>query len=115
MERTAKKHTTKELYRCSSTEWARMPYEEALIFRMVKAREVMNAYKRLASNVPNKIKSKSYLKYVSLYTASEDAYYWNLGFLYEIKKDRKNEYKNRKKTKWKIFSKWINNYCEKCF
>ena len=71
---------TFDLYRCSATEWSKLPYLEALHFRVIKAREAMSHY-RLVRPVTDDSIAK--------YNDSEDAVKWNIKFIEEIKKDNK--------------------------
>ena len=81
--------TTFELYRCSPLEWNTLPYEDALEYRALKAKEAMAYYKTQAESVSNKF-SENYNKHLKLRIGSENALKWNKRFLEEIKieKDR---------------------------
>ena len=83
--------TTFELYRCSSLLWAKLEYEDALHFRMKKAREAKEYYRILGGRVHKAIGWMYGLDYediVQKYRDSEDAAEWNQIFINEIEKDR---------------------------
>ena len=100
------KHKTFDLYRCSALVWARLPYEEALNFRIIKANIAMLYYRQEAKkNIKNDIK---YQYFINKYTTSQEAKQWNEEFLEEIIEERKkNGIKNYKRSAWSLFSEWI--------
>lgn len=91
------KHKTFDLYRCSALVWARLPYEIALNYRILMAKEAMLYYRKKATKHLNK-NDKKYQKFVKKYEDSEDAKNWNQKLLKEIHNERqKNETNNNKK------------------
>ncbi len=80
---------TFDLYRCSALLWAGLEYEDALRFRIEKAKEAMTFYRESAQ--PLDKMSEEYLSIEKKYLDSEDAVKWNRTFLDEIINERKRK------------------------
>jgi len=78
---------TFDLYRCSALEWAKLDYEDALHFRIDKAKKAMTYYRRVSTLMPKM--SDGYKSMQNKYLDSEDAREWNKGFVEEIENERK--------------------------
>ena len=87
---------TYDLYLCSPLLWAGLKYEEALEFRMKKARLAMMHYKRQAEGVMQD--KDKYRAYILKYNDSHDAFDWNRAFLDEIIMERKRIKDEERKT-----------------
>lgn len=83
------------LYRCSPLLWAGLEYEDALSFRIDKAREAMNFYREESKNFHWLDDSGKDKENTQRYVASEKAMEFNRDLLEEIKEERKE---NAKKT-----------------
>ncbi len=74
--------STYALYRCSPLLWAGLKYEDALEFRIEKARLAMTYYKHEAEKVMQD--SDKYKEFVDKFMDSDNAKKWNESFLEEI-------------------------------
>ena len=85
---------TNRLYRCSTLEWANLPYEEALHFRIAKAEEAKDYYREQSAQYSDVWSTKNHTKMgvlSRLYTDSQDAIDWNRKFINEIEEERKKQ------------------------
>ena len=80
---------TKILYRCESTEWAKLPYEDALKYRILKAKDAMNHYRLISREIVLKKKVQDYDENIHKYLMSEKAMNFNKKLLFEIEEDEK--------------------------
>ncbi len=76
--------TTFSLYRVEATEWANLPYRDALELRIHYAELAKRYYKSLADVIGDKFRSESYIGLIKNVKDSEDAKHWNEVFLAEI-------------------------------
>ena len=87
---------TFDLYLCSPLLWAGLEYEDALEFRIEKARLAMAHYKRKAEGVMQD--HVAYKAFVDKYNDSDDAVKWNRDFLEEIIRERERIKRENRKT-----------------
>ncbi len=78
------KHKTFELYRVEATEWANLPYRDALELRIHYAELAKQYYKSLADVIGDKFRSESYIKLIEQVKDSQDAKHFNQVMLNEI-------------------------------
>lgn len=77
------------LYRCSPLFWAGLEYEDALSFRVKKAREAMDFYREESKNFHWINDSEKDKENTKRYMASEKAMEFNRTLLEEIEEERK--------------------------
>ena len=89
--------STYALYRCSPLLWANLKYEDALEFRIEKARLAMAHYKCKAEKVMQNF--DKHKEFVDKFMDSDNAKKWNENFLEEIIIERKRIKIENRKTK----------------
>jgi len=76
------KKSTFDLYRCSSSEWSKLTWKNALRVRAMKARMAKEYYRKEANKLSIKF-GEDYNKLLQLYTDSNKARLFNLETLEE--------------------------------